>query len=133
MKTRNILTVLLLCVCIFALAACGNSDPDPDTSLMGRYVIVNILDDPEETTFAELEEMYTDKDENITDYCYIEFKSGDRFTLVMFGDEEAKGTYVRDENTLTFKKSDDSSSSATIEDNKITYTYETGAKLVFEK
>jgi len=129
MKTRNLLTVLLLCVCVFAFAACGSSS---NTSLTGRYVIVNILDDADGTTFAELDRMYKDKDEKITDYLYIEFLSGDRFTLVMFGDEEAKGTYIRDKNTLTFK-SGVTQSYATIKGNKITYTYETGAKLVFQQ
>jgi len=130
-RSRNILIALLLCVSAFTLVACNSN-----ASLSGRYVIVDVLYDPEGATFADLAKDYTDINKNITDYCYIEFNSGDRFELVMFGDKEAGGTYVRKGKTLTLT-SGGKSSDAIINGKKITYTYdtgyETGAKLLFKK
>ena len=126
MKIRKILAaVLLICVLTPALAACGKT-------LSGRYVIADLTDDPEGTTFAELDEMYKEEDQTITDYLYMEFQSGGGFTLVLFGEEEAKGTYAKSGKTLTLT-SGGISADATVKGDKITYTYETGAKLIFQK
>ena len=117
---------LLVMVSLFALAACGKS------SLSGRYVILDILDDPDGTTFTELDEMYKAEDLILTDFVYMEFLSGGRFVIVLFGEEEAKGTYTRSRKVITFI-AEGQTFDAAISGKKITYNYETGAKLVFKK
>ena len=126
MKIRNVLAVLLVSLLLLALAACNNS------VLTGRYVIVDILDDPEGTTFAELDEKYKAADQKITDYYYIEFQDGGRFVIVLFGEEELQGAYTRSGNVLTLASGGESFDAA-IKGKKITYDYETGAKIVFQK
>jgi len=127
MKTRNVFAVLLVSALLLALAACGN-----DSQPSGKYLLAGVTGDPDGTTFAELDEMYKAKDERITDYWYMEFLSGGRFTLVLSGETEAGGTYTRDGNVLTLTAAG-KSSDAVINGKKITYTYETGAKLIFRK
>ena len=129
MKIRNVLTALtvfMMLGLVLTLAACSSS------SLSGRYVIVNILDDPEGTTFAEMKQDYDEINEKITDYFYIEFQKDGRFTLVLFGHEEAQGVYLLDGKTLTLTSGGESVQ-ATLKGGKITYDYETGAKLIFKK
>ena len=127
MKIRNILMpVLLLSILLFALAACG------DAQLSGKYRIADVLDDPEGTTFAELDEMYKADSLNLTDYCYMEFQDGGGFVITLFGGEEARGTYTRNGNILTLTSGGESAD-AVIDGKNITWTYETGAKLVFRK
>jgi len=126
MKTRNILLVLLVVSILCTLAACSGS------SLSGKYVIVDVVDDPEGITFEEMDGMYKDMGLSIKDYLYIEILDGDRFKLVMFGEEEAKGTYTRDGDTLTLT-AEGGTSTAEVSGKKITWTYAGSAKLVFEK
>jgi len=126
-KIKTLTLLLLIPVLLLSLAACGQA-----TSLVGRYVLSNVYDDPEGTTFAELEEIYAADNLKITDYMYFEFQSDARFTLVLFGDEEANGTYVLDGKTLTLKSAGEQFA-APISGDLITYTYQTGAKLVFKK
>ena len=126
MKTRNILTVLLAVSLVLALAACGSS------SLSGKYVIADITDDPDGVTFADLDSMYKEAGENLEEYMYMEFMESNRFTLVMFGEAEAAGTYTRKGNTLTLTAGSETAT-AEISGKKVTWTYENGAKLIFEK
>ncbi|MCL2798396.1 MAG: hypothetical protein FWD58_10165 [Firmicutes bacterium] len=135
MKHRNILSIfciaVLLCAAVATLSACGGGAP-ADTSLTGRYLIVDISDDPDGTTFNGLDAMYKAENERITDYIYFEFLSGERFTLVLFGEEEAGGTYTRDGNSLSFMVGAESFA-AILDGDKLTYPYEAGAKLIFQK
>ena len=126
MKTRKILTALLVVCLLFTLASCSSS------SLTGKYVIVDITDDPEGVTFSDLNAMYKAVDENIEDYMFMEFSEGNRFKLILFGEEEASGVYTRNGNTLTFN-GDGEMTTATISGKKIIWIYENGAKLIFEK
>ena len=126
MKTRKILTALLVVCLLFTLAACSSS------SLTGKYVIVDITDDPEGVTFSDLNAMYKAVDENIEDYMFMEFSEGNRFKLILFGEEEASGVYTQNGNTLTFN-GDGEMTTATISGKKIIWIYENGAKLIFEK
>ena len=127
MKPRNIIAVLLAVSLLVTLAACGSEKP-----LAGKYVITGISDDPGGLTFADLEAMYKDMELEIADYLYFEFMDGGRFTMVMFGNQEAAGTFVRDGKVLTMTAGE-WTTTADISGNKITWTYEDGAKLVFEK
>jgi len=126
MKIRSFLTVILVAGMICALAACGGSP------LSGKYVITDVIDDPEGVTFEYMNEMYKDMGLDLTDYLYFEFLSGNRFMLVMFGEEEAKGTYTQAGNTLTLT-TEGRSTTAVISGKKITWTYDSGGKLVFTK
>jgi hypothetical protein len=76
--------------------------------------------------------MYKEMELDIADYVYLEFSDGLQFTLVMFGDVDARGTYTRDKNNLTFTAGSETPST-TMSGNKITLVYDNGAKLVFEK
>ena len=126
MKTRSILVALLVLCLVCALSACGGP------ALSGRYVITDVIDDPEGAAFADMESMYKAMDLDIADYLYFEFKDNGRFTLVMFGEEEAKGAYTRDGETLTLT-SEGRTTTAEIKGKKIIWTYDSGGKLVFEK
>ncbi|MCL1982721.1 MAG: hypothetical protein FWG53_06535 [Clostridiales bacterium] len=126
MNTRKILRALLVVSLLFALAACGSSP------LSGKYVIVDITDDPDGVTFADLDAMYKGVGESLEEYMYMEFLEGGRFTLVLFGEEAAAGTYARQGKTLTLTAQSETTAAA-ISGKKVTWTYETGAKLVFEK
>ena len=126
MKTRKVSAILLSVCLLFTLAACGS------TPLSGKYVIVDIKDDPDGVTFADLDAVYKEADENIEDHMYIEFAPGNSFTFVMFGDAEKSGTYTRKNSTLTLIDGRETMT-AEISGKKITLTYENGAKPVFEK
>ena len=127
MKTRKLLAVLLVAGMILALSACSGS------SLSGKYVITDLIDDPEGLTFTDLVDMYKDMNLELADYLYLELRDGDRFTLVMFGEEEAKGTYTKDDDSTLTLNAEGKSTNATLSGNTITWTYENGGKLVFEK
>jgi ABC-type oligopeptide transport system substrate-binding subunit len=129
MKIRNILAVLLIISVFCALTACSS---DKDTPLSGKYGVVDITDDPDGVTFAELDAMYKEIGVEIVDFTYIEFFEDNTYSLVVFGDEEASGTYAKDGNTLMLTTGG-VTITAEISGDKITWTYETGAKLVFEK
>ena len=126
MKFRNIIAALLAVLLLFSLSACGSEKP-----LTGKYVIVSVKDDPGGLTFKDLKAMYKDTERDVTDYLYFEFMAGNRFTLVMFGDQEASGTYTRSGNTLTMTAGE-WTTTATVSGNKISWKYETGAKLTFQ-
>ncbi|MCL1809957.1 MAG: hypothetical protein FWG42_09380 [Clostridiales bacterium] len=127
MKTCRILAILLAVCLLFTLAACGSS-----SALSGKYVIVNITDDPDGVTFADLDAMYKEAGENLEDYMYVEFLENSRFALVMFGEVEATGTYARKGKTLTLTEGRETTT-AEISGKKVTWTYENSTKLVFKK
>jgi len=130
----------MLAVClILTLAACKNEDKT-DEPLTGIYVIVDVADDPDGITFAELDGMYREMELDIQDFVYFSFYEDEWFKLVMFGDTEAEGTYTRDGNTLSLAADGanntdgvDGTMTTEISGNRITWTYENGAKLIFEK
>jgi len=126
MKSRNILALLLALCLICTLAACGGS------SLTGKYVIVDILDDPDGLTLDDLGALYKEIEDNIEDYVYMEFHDGKTFTLVLFGEVEASGSYTWKGNVLTLA-TEGEAMTADISGKKIIWTYENGANLVFEK
>ena len=126
MKTRNILALLLTAALLFTLAACS------DSSLSGKYVISDVIDNAEGITFAEMDDMYKNMGLDLSDYLYMEFLTGERFKLVMFGDEEISGRYKQEGNTLTIT-AEGGTMTAEISGKTITWTYEDGAKLVFTK
>jgi len=125
MKKHTILAILLI-ICLFTLVACK------DSTLSGKYVISDIIGDPEGITFDEMDGMYKDLGLKVTDYVYFEFTDGDSFRLVLFGEEEAFGTFVQDGNTLTLTAGG-GTTTAEISGKKITWTYMGGGQLVFEK
>ena len=127
MKKRTILTLLLVISLLCILTACGSG-----SSLSGKYVIADVIDDPEGVTFEALEEIYDEMDLNVRDYLYMEFLNGGRFGMVMFDEEEATGTYTLDGSTLTLI-SDGGTTTADVSGKKITWTYLSGGKMVFEK
>ena len=132
MKIRNILTILLVSVLLLALAACGNSQLS--SQLSGKYVIVNIEDDPDGLTLTGLEDILKEEDLNVRDNFYFEFSDNNRFTLILFGKTEMAGRYEKNGDTLTLAADGETEAgTATLLGKKITWTYETGAKLVFEK
>ncbi|MCL1808526.1 MAG: hypothetical protein FWG42_02030 [Clostridiales bacterium] len=129
MKTRNFLALLLVIGLFCALAACGG---DKDAPLTGRYVVIDITDDPDGVAFTDLDAIYKGLGKNIEEYTYMEFWGDGKFTLVMFGEEEASGTYLLKGKTLTLSAGKEMLS-ADILGKKITWTYENGARLIFEK
>jgi hypothetical protein len=161
---KRILLAILLTICLLTLGAC-NGGKDAEATMTGQYVIVDIAEDPDGMTFAELEAMYREMDQNIGDHSYFEFMDDGQFRLVLFGEEEAKGTYARDGGILTLTVGEELPSAAgetaanggtptaageatadggitipggitqtaTVSGKRITWTYENGAKLVFEK
>ena len=129
MKTRILLAVLLVIGSLLAFAACGG---EKDTPLTGRYVIADIEDDPDGVALAELDAMYQEMELALTDYLYMEFLEDGRFILVMFGEAEAEGMYTQDGKTLTLTAGGETATAA-ISGKKITWVYENGAKLTFEK
>ena len=126
MKTRTIFVVLLVADLLCILTACSSS------TLSGKYEIVNVLDDPEGITFAELSEMYTEMGLSAKDYFYMEFSGGNRFKLIMFGKEEATGTYTLDGSVLMLT-AEAGATPVDVSGKKITWTYMNGGKLVFKK
>jgi len=127
MKSRKIPALLLALCMIFALAACRGG-----SSLTGKYVLVDITDDPDGLTFDDLDVLYKEIGDNIEDYVYMDFHDSKTFTLVLFGETEASGTYAQKGKTLTLT-TEGEAMTADITGKKITWTYENGAKLVFEK
>ena len=138
---RTFAALLVVCL-LLSLGACGSKSP-----LSGVYVIKDITDDPDGMTFAEMESMYKELKLDIQDFLRFEFTKEGLFTLTMFGDIE-EGSYTRSGNTLTLTfdggvsgvaskgaapTSPVTTSTAEISGNKITWTYGSGAKLVFEK
>ena len=133
MKFRTVFAAMLAVCLILTLAACKNEDK-ADEPLTGNYVIVDVTDDPDGITFAELDGMYREMELDIQDFVYFSFYEDEWFKLVMFGDTEAEGTYMREGKTLTLTAGGaDEVMTAEISGNQITWTYENGAKLVFEK
>jgi len=126
MKSRNILALLLALCLICTLAACGGS------SLTGKYVIVDITDDPDGLTLDDLDALYKEIEDNIENYVYMDFHDGKAFTLVLFGEVEASGSYTLKGKDLTLT-TEGEAMTAEISGKKITWIYENGAKLVFEK
>jgi len=126
MKSRNILALLLALCLICTLAACGSS------SLTGKYVIVDITDDPDGLTLDDLDVLYKEIGDNLEDYVYIEFLDGGKYMLVLFGEVEVSGSYTRKGKVLTLA-TEGEAMTADISGKKITWTYENGANLVFEK
>ena len=124
--TRIILATLLVLSFTLALAACGGS------TLTGKYVITDLINDPEGVTFAEMDEMYKNMGLDIADYLYMELLDGERFKLVMFGEEEASGRYTAEGSTLTLT-AEGGTTTADISGKTITWTYKDGAKLVLKK
>jgi len=134
---------------LLSLAACGGK-----SALSGVYAIKDITDDPDGMTYAEMETMYKEMNLNIQDFLRFEFTKDGSFTLLMFGDTES-GTYKKDGKTLTLTFDDGKpgasstpaasssaaskpassarTSTAAISGDKISWTYQSGAKLVFEK
>ena len=131
MKTRILLALAVLtAVSLCMLAACkrdGNA-----AAMSGRYVIVEITDDPDGVNYAELDGMYKEMDLDLKDYMYMEFSDDGAFKLVLFGDEEAKGTYTRDGNIVTINANGETVNTI-LDGKKITWIYENGTKLIFEK
>ena len=136
MKFRTIALALsaLLIVCLLsALAACGMISKAGEP-LTGNYVVVDITDDPDGISFAELESMYREIGLDIQDFVYFTFYEDGWFKLVLFGDTEAEGPYTRNGRTLTLgADAADEAMTAEISGKKITWAYEGGAKLVFEE
>ena len=126
MRIHGIIALLLTASLVLALAACGG------TGTAGKYVLVDVKDDPDGITFSEIEGMYRDMDMNVSSNLYLELLSGGRFTLVMFGEEEASGTYTREGGTLMLNALG-TTMTAAISGRRITWTYESGANLIFEK
>ena len=112
---------------MYPLAACSKQ-PTMD----GKYVIVDITDDPDGVTFADLDAMYKEIEGNIEEYLYMEFLEDGKFVIVLFGEEEASGTYSLDGNTLSLTVGGDTTS-IDVSGKQVTWTYENGAKLIFEK
>ena len=135
MKFRNVLTAVLIISLVlvsFAFVACGENK-DTSLTLNGKYVIVDIKDDPDGTTIEELDEMYKDMDMDLTDNLYISFSDSSRFKLVLFGKTEAEGTFAQDGDVLALNASDGRVSKADISGGKVTWVYENGAILVFQR
>jgi len=142
MKLNRILTVLLVAGLIFAFTSCGDKNAPRagenaasesiSHAMEGRYVIADITDDPDGTTFAELEAMYREMNLEIANYLYMEFLDGVEFKIVLFGQEETAGTYTRDGDILTLTAGGETTTAA-VSGEKIIWTYENGAKLVFGK
>ena len=129
MKIRIILAVFLIIVLLFTFAACSGNK---DTPLTGKYVIVGITDDPDGVTFADLDAMYKEIEQDLEDYMYMEFLDDGNFTLILFGEEDAKGVYTRDGNNVTINAGGETIN-MTLDGKKITWHYENGANLIFEK
>ena len=126
MKIRCVLVLLLIIALLSVFASCGGSP------LIERYVIVDIMDDPDGTTLADLAVMYKEAAQSLEEHMYMEFLEGNKFTVVMFGEEEAAGTYTRKGKMLTLT-ADGETTTAVVSGSRVTWTYKNGAKLVFEK
>ena len=138
-NTRRIALAVLAAICLTAiLAACGNKSNDSTNknsntkALEGKYVIVDVVNDPDGATFADLDNIYKDAGHNFADYAYIEFFDGGKYEFVLFGELEAEGPYVIDNKTLTLPTNGDAIA-AEISGSIITLDYANGATLVFEK
>ena len=129
MRTRRVSAVVLIIIMMFMLAACRH---DNEKTLAGKYVIADITDDPDGVTFTEIDAMYKENGLNLEDFIYMEFSEDGQFTLIMFGEEEAYGAYTFKDNTLTLTAGGETLT-ADVSGEKVTWLYENGAKLVFEK
>jgi len=129
MRNRIILAALLIICLLFMFAACSG---EKNTPLEGKYVIVDITDDPDGVTFADLDAMYKEIGQNLEDYIYLEFLAGSRFKLVMFGEEEKSGAYTQNGGALILTANGERTT-AEIAGEKITWEYDNGAKLILEK
>ena len=127
MRFYKIVAAALVACLLFALGACGS-----ETSLAGVYAINDITDDPDGMTFVEMESMYKEMGLDIQDFIRFEFTKDGLFTLTIFGDVE-NGSYTMSGKALTLAFDGGTSSSAEISGKKITWTYGSGAKLVFTK
>jgi len=130
MNKRMILSALLVICLLSALTACSKDKNEP---LTGVYVIADLTDDPDGVTFEELSAMYKEMDLDVRDQFYFEFFDDAGFSLILFGQEEAAGTFTHEGNMLTLSDSNGETLTAEISGKIITWTYKTGAKLVFEK
>ena len=131
MKNRVILAALLAICLLFTLTACNKDEKNEP--LTGVYVIADITDDPDGVTLADPKEMYDSMNLNIEDYLYIEFMEEDTFILILFGNEEAFGTYTRSGNDLTLTDRNDEPLTMPLSGGKLTWVYDNGAKLILEK
>jgi len=129
MKTRFIITILLIGSILCVLSACSGGKDEP---LSGIYVIADITDDPDGTTFEELSGIYKEMNLEIQDQFYFEFLDNARFSLILFGQEEVDGTFTQDGGVLELN-AQGTTTTAEISGKKIIWTYEDGAKLIFEK
>jgi len=130
MKIRNIMAAMLAISLLFMLAACGGNNNAAD-SLVGKYAIADIKNDPDGTTLKELETMYKKDGLNLTDHLYLELFEGNGFVLVMFGETEMVGTYTLANGSLILTSGGDVQT-ASVSGNTITWEYENGAKLIFK-
>ena len=136
MKTRIVLGAFLA-LCFFATAVCGcetasETASETNEPLTGKYVIAEIADDPDGVTFADLDAMYKAMGVDIQDFLYIAFLEDGQYVLVLFGETEAAGAYVRDGSVLTLAAGDaETQTTAEIAGNRIVWTYGNGAKLIF--
>jgi len=126
MKPRRISALLLVICLLCALAACG------DAPLAGRYVIADIVGDPDGLTFDDLDVLYKEIGDDITDYAYLDLDEGGGFTLVLFGEVEVLGTYSRQGAVLTLT-AEGEAMTAEIAGDRITWEYEDGVRIVFAK
>ena len=133
---RRIILAALLAVCLTAeLVACTSDKKvgDDDTkTLDGKYVIVDVINDPDGATFDDLDGVYRDVGRSFADYAYLEFFESGKYEFVLFGETEADGAYAIDGKTLTLNANGDTIM-AEITDSKISLDYWNGATLVFEK
>jgi len=128
MKIQKIITLLLVFCLLTAFTACSKITEKP---LTGRYVIVDISDDPDGMTFANLKAIYNEINQNLEEYMFMELMENGQFELVLFGQTEMFGMYSHNEKTLTLITGNETMT-AEISDKKITWTYENGTKLIFE-
>ena len=137
-NTRRITMAVLIAVCLTTtLVACSNNNNDSNgntntRALKGKYVIVDVIDDPDGTTFDDLDTMYLDAGLDFADYSYVEFLDSGKYEFVLFGEIEAEGPYDIDGKTLTLAANGDVIT-AEISGVKIMLVYENGATLIFEK
>jgi len=136
MKTRLIVIVLLIAALSFSVVACGkkNKNNNKNEPLTGRYVICDITDDPDDTSFAEFCAEYSEDGFDCVDYNYFEFSDGNNYVFLLFGEIKTEGTYIRNGNTLTLTASVAGiATTASVSGDIIIWEYDNGAKLIFEK
>ena len=134
LPVASVLLSFLLIIGLFAFTACSSCSGSSENlaAMAGRYVIVEITDDPDGVNYSDLDGMYKEQELDLKDYMYMEFSEDGEFTLVLFGEEEAKGTYTKKGKNVTITANGETINTV-LDGQKITWTYETGAKLIFEK